>query len=260
MRLRKSEIREMGLRHGLELTEEELAYSEKYSEGNGFAVLQTMQQVLEGYKIGPELTSRNTELMSAYIEKNFLPVWDKEVLDFLVKVSVVEEFDLELAEFITGNPRVCSLIEKSRETGNFLFQHQGIYYIRPTLLISLRSYAAKEYGREWIKELQYNAGLYYEIHDRLLEALKMYEQSGNEKKIRDILLRNARQNPAAGFYFELRNYYLRLTEEEVEGEPELMGAISMLYSLLMQPEESEYWYHKLEKYSKMEKGIARRNA
>ena len=260
MRLRKSEIREMGLRHGLELTEEELAYSEKYSEGNGFVVLQTMQQVLEGYKIGPELTSRNTELMSAYIEKNLLPVWDKEVLDFLVKVSVVEEFDLELAEFITGNPRVCSLIEKSRETGNFLFQHQGIYYIRPTLLISLRSYAAKEYGREWIKELQYNAGLYYEIHDRLLEALRMYERSGNEKKIRDILLRNARQNPAAGFYFELRNYYLRLTEEEVEGEPELMGALSMLYSLLMQPEESEYWYHKLENYSKMEKGIARRNA
>lgn len=42
------------------------------------------------------------------------------------KMCVVEEFDLELAEFITGKSGVSVLIEKSRDTGNFLFQDNGI--------------------------------------------------------------------------------------------------------------------------------------
>ena len=260
VRLRKAEIREMGHQYGFELSEEDLTYSEKHSEGNVFAILQTMQRLQEGYRIGPELTGRNTRLFTAHIEKNVLPSWDKEVLDFMVKMCVVEEFDLELAEFITGNSRVSALIEKAEETGNFLLKNGEVYMVRPQLLIALRNYASKTCGLEWIKEYQYNAGLYYEIHDRLPEAMKMYEQSGKEKKIRDVLLRNSRQNPAAGFYFEFREYYLRLTEEDVEGEPELMAALSMLYSMLMQPEESEYWYQKIESYTKTVKGVSRRNA
>lgn len=260
IRLRKSEICEMGRQYNLELTEKELSYMEKFSEGNAFPILQTMQRIQEGYKVGPDLTHINTELMISYIEKNLLPSWDKEVLDFLLKMCVVEEFDIELAELITGNSKVLALIEKTKETGNFLFQKKETYFIRPLLLMALRNHILKIYGLEWIKKYQYNAGLYYEIHDRLPEALQMYDRSGEQKKIRDILLRNARKNPATGFYFELREYYLRLTEKDAEDEPDLMAALSMLYSLMMQPEKSEYWYDKIKKYAKMSEGILKRNA
>lgn len=258
--LKKDDIRKLGLQSGMELTEEEIAHLEQASEGNAFGILQTMQRKREGEEVGPQLSQKNTELYVSYLEKNILPGWEKEILDFLVKISVVEEFDLELAEVITGNPRISALLEKTKETGNFLFQEGDVYFLRPQCLTALRNYGAKIYGHEWIKEYQYNAGLYYEMHDRLAEALEMYKLGGNKKKIRDLLLRNARENPETGFYFELREYYMRLTEQEVEGEPELMAALSMLYSLMMQPEESEYWYHKLESYAETVKGVSRRNA
>ncbi|MFQ9801277.1 MAG: hypothetical protein ACLR23_22910 [Clostridia bacterium] len=72
----------------------------------------------------------------------------------------------------------------------------------------------------------------------------MYERSGYTSRIRELLIRNARCNPGNGHYFELRKYYLQLKPAEIEGNVILMAAMSMLYSLLMQPEESEAWYEK----------------
>lgn len=54
----------MACRYGIELAEEELAYSEKYSEGNVFAILQTMQRLLEG-----EFITGNSRV-SGIIEKS----------------------------------------------------------------------------------------------------------------------------------------------------------------------------------------------
>ena len=51
--------------------------------------------------------------------------------------------------------------------------------------------------------------------------------------------------PGNGYYFEMRQFYLRLTDKEITGNVVLMAGMSMLYSLLLQPEESELWYKRL---------------
>lgn len=135
-----------------------------------------------------------------------------------------------------------------------------MYRLRPILLESLRRRALVTYGESGVREYACNAGLYYEMHGQILQALSMYEQSGHESRIRELLIRNARCNPGNGHYFELRKYYLRLKPEEIEGNVILMAGMSMLYSLLLQPEDSEYWYDRLTAYEKTVRGGEKQEA
>ena len=43
----------------------------------------------------------------------------------------------------------------------------------------------------------------------------MYKQSEDNESIRNLLIRNGRRNPGAGYYYELRKYYLALDPDEV---------------------------------------------
>ncbi len=103
-------------------------------------------------------------------------------------------------------------------------------------------------------------GLWYELGDGYYYPLEMYEQSGSQGQIRELLIRNARVNPGAGHYYELRRYYLGMDEEEAAKSPVLMAGLSMLHSMLMDPKKSEYWYEKLSEFAKTAQGGAKREA
>lgn len=45
-------------------------------------------------------------------------------------------------------------------------------------------------------------------------------------------------------------YYFSLPEEKIKESSILMSGMSMLYSIMFQPEKSEHWYEQLKEYSK----------
>ena len=176
-------------------------------------------------------------------------------------MSFVETFTIPLAEQITGNKKTYRLVQDAAEIGNFLMRADSeSYQIRPVLRSSLLRRAKRLWDREKYLEIYYNAGHYYEMQDDVLTALELYEKSGNKNRIRELLIRNAEKNPGNGHYFTLRKYYLSLTEEEIETDAVLMSGMSMLYSLLLKPEESEYWYDRLCKYETEQSGGIKREA
>lgn len=61
-------------------------------------------------------------------------------------------------------------------------------------------------------------------------------------------------------YYELQKYYLELPEQMIENNPALMAGMSLLHSILMNEEESERWYGKLEAYLASATGGARKEA
>ena len=128
------------------------------------------------------------------------------------------------------------------------------------LIDALRNRALKVYGRERVKDLKYNAALYYEMHDEVVPALKLFEECGKTERIKNLLIRNARMNPGNGHYYELRRYYFNMDEREIEDSPVLMAGMSMLHSMLMDDEKSEYWYEKLKAFATNAKGGVRREA
>ena len=64
----------------------------------------------------------------------------------------------------------------------------------------------------------------------------------------DALAQNARLHPGVGAYYEMRDYYNLLTEEEILGNPDMICAMSMLRSMTFEPEESEKWYEAMKEY------------
>ncbi len=260
LRLEKKETVAYMKSRGLDVTEEELEFVTQRSRGNAYIVRHAALKMLEGLRPGPKMEQEIAEAFAGYLESCVMVQWDSDLMEFLMQVSVADEFTLPFAEMVTGNCHAPELLERAVETGNFLSCKDGIYRLRPQLIRALRRRAAKEYSPQERAGHMYNAGLYYEMQGQIVPALAMFEQCGNKERIRELLIRNARLNPGNGYYFELRHYYLQMEEKKLEESPVLMAGMSMLYSLLLQEEESEYWYKKLEGFAAAAKGGRRREA
>lgn len=258
--LKQAEIAAYLKAQQVSFTEEDLAFLSEKSCGNAYIVRHAALKMQEGKQMGRELQIEIRNAFADYLEHYVMVQWDSDLMEFLMQVSVTEEFTLPLAEMITGNRRAKELLKRASETGNFIFCDHGVYRLRPVLVKALRKRAEKVYGPEKMMDFVYNAGLYYEMHDQIVPALTMFELCGRRERVKELLIRNARLNPGSGHYFELRQYYLQLEEEEIAESAVLMAGMSMLYSLLMQEEESEYWYGKLKRYAEMAKGGQKREA
>lgn len=199
-----------------------------------------------------------------YLEAHVYDQWSVELQEFLEAVSVVEQFDLQMAQQITKKKEAGRLIRQAQETGNFLMERreneQSIYELRAPMKYSMRRRLSAKYSQDYIKELYYSAGNSYEIEGNMTEALRMYEMCHNEEGISRILIENMRRNPASGDYFELKHYYLVLPEEKIKESVELMAGMSMLQSMLLNEEESERWYQELSVYAKEKTGGLKRAA
>ncbi|NBI18967.1 hypothetical protein D1841_15690 [Neglecta sp. X4] len=245
---------------GIDYTEEDIRYLQETAEGNAYALHHVALRMKEGLHPGPALRDEIWDAFANYLENVVLVGWDSDLLEFLMQISVVDAFTPELAAMISGNLHVAALLERAAEAGNFLTQEDGVYRLRPVLVQALRNRALKVYGTERFKDFQYNAALYYEMHNETVPALRLFEECGKTERIKNLLIHNARMNPGNGHYYELRRYYFGLDEQEIEDSPVLMAGISMLYSMLMDREKSEYWYEKLKTFATAAKGGVRREA
>ena len=260
LRMGRDEITAYLDARGVVYTEEDIQYLQNTAEGNAYVLHHVALRMKEGQSPGPELRTEIREAFASYLENVVLVRWDSDLLEFLMQVSVVDEFTLELAEMISGNLHVTALLEQAAEAGNFISQEDGTYRLRPVLIDALRNRALKLYGRERVKDFKYNAALYYEMHDEVVPALRLFEECGKTERIKNLLIRNARMNPGNGHYYELRRYYFNMDEREIEDSPVLMAGMSMLHSMLMDDEKSEYWYEKLKAFATNAKGGVRREA
>ena len=199
-------------------------------------------------------------LFFQYLETQEIEHWGQETQEFLMDLSVVDEFDIELAKEITGKTDVSQHILQIQELGDILYEENGVYRFRNPFRDVLFQRLRRVCSEKRINALYYNAGHYYEIRNNLPKALEIYDQSHDEESISRILIHNARKTPAGGYYFDLRKYYLSLSESIVKENPTLMSGLSMLNSLLMNADESERWYSLLEEYAKNHTGSDRREA
>ena len=237
LRMGRDEITAYLDARGVVYTEEDIQYLQNTAEGNAYVLHHVALRMKEGQSPGPELRTEIREAFASYLENVVL-----------------------VAEMISGNLHVTALLEQAAEAGNFIFQEDGTYRLRPVLIDALRNRTLKVYGTERVKDLKYNAALYYEMHDEVVPALRLFEECGKTERIKNLLIRNARMNPGNGHYYELRRYYFNMDEREIEDSPVLMAGMSMLHSMLMDDEKSEYWYEKLKAFATNAKGGVRREA
>ena len=186
---------------GIDYTEEDIRYLQETAEGNAYALHHVALRMKEGLHPGPALRDEIWDAFANYLENVVLVGWDSDLLEFLMQISVVDAFTPELAAMISGNLHVAALLERAAEAGNFLTQEDGVYRLRPVLVQALRNRALKVYGTERFKDFQYNAALYYEMHNETVPALRLFEECGKTERIKNLLIHNARMNPGNGHYY-----------------------------------------------------------
>ena len=256
--IQQSEILAYAKMKELSFTQLELQRIMELTKGSPIAIRFLVDKISEYRGFDDALIEEYRETFIRYIENTVLLQWDCELTEFLLEISIVDEFSVPLAEMITGSVRVIALIEQAESIGNFIIRENELYRIRPMLLYTLQHKAKQMFDKVKLENLTYNAGLYYELQDDIPKALSMYEQGHHSNRIRELLIRNARRNPGNGHYYGLRKYYLELEHENIEDSIVLMAGMSMVYSLLLQPKLSEEWYEKLKRYKDQVKGVNRR--
>lgn len=245
---------------GIILSEEELRFQRETCEGNAFGIKYAAQQLLAGKHTGNELFEQNSIMYQRYLEQSIISELSTEIVDFLLKISIVDSFTEALASIITGNSAVNSLIERTMDSGNFLEKKNDEYTLRWQMKCALRRKAVKEMSKNDLHNCAVLAGGYYESCNEDNKALELYAKYNDSDRIRELLIRNSRKNPETGYFIEMRKYYLMLSDEDIRSNAYLMSAMSMLYSMLLDFDKSEYWYNELKAYKNRAIGSKQREA
>ncbi len=207
---------------------------------------------------------RAQEDLCDYMEIHVFNQWSYEMQDFMMAVSIVDEFDLPLAQMLTKRRNAGQMLQSAKELGTFLKieQRNGteIYSLRFIMKFAMVRRLRARCSQQYIDELYFSAASYYELAGNVVQALAMYEKAHNQEGISRVLTENAKNHPGKAKYWELRHYYLELSEDVVRKSPELMCGLSMLHSIMMNDEESERWYGELQKYTQQESGYAHKMA
>lgn len=254
------------------LTEDQIQRMAEETGGIAFALCVASSMYTElGYSNGisdaeyDEFSRRVIEQMWNYLEFHVYDNWDIRMQEFLMEISIVDKFTVHLAEMITGENDVENLIEHARWMGNFMEvsidkNGEKVFHILDHMRLSMQRRMHRKYSKEQIKGIYENAGLFYQLDGQPLQALEMYEKAGSMERMVSILIDNARKSPNSAYFYELKKYYLALPEESVKKSPELMCGMSMLQSLLLNPEESERWYSELQTFADSHQGSSRKIA
>ena len=244
----------------LKLPRERVRYWIEKTEGNAMALNLLIRQLQQGTPDGEALAEEIRRTFMDYLDEEIISHWSRDVQTFLMQISVVDAFTPALAQVVTGDDDAVLLISRAERAGNILSYAGDEWRIRPVLLETLRRRAVMIFGQRRYNQLLYNAGRYYELGGRTLDALAVYRQCGEEDGILSLLVREARKHAGVGNYWALRAYYQAISDEDIQREPVLMTAMSVLYSVLMNAEKSEYWYARLREYAARAKGNDRSEA
>lgn len=199
-------------------------------------------------------------MFQSYLERSVISELSTEIVDFLLKISIVDSFTEALASIITGNSAVNSPIERTMDSGNFIYKKNDVYTLRLQMRNALRRKAVKEISTNDLHNYAVLAGGYYESCGEDNKALELYAKYNDSDRIRELLIRNSRKSPESGYFVEMRKYYFMLSDEDIKNNAYLMSAMSMLYSMLLDFEKSEYWYNELKAYKNRTTGSKQREA
>lgn len=246
---------------------DDIRFIESYCRGHGLAIRLLCDQALiegrsgEGQDVfDADLFERSRLVFWDYVDREVYQKWDEELIDFIMKVSIVQEFTLELATEISGSARARYYLEEAMSIGNFVTIEKDTYRLEESVVQSMERRRYLKMTQEQIYELYYNAGLYYRMHGQVMQALEMFQKCRHVGQISKILIENAKYNPPITYIYELRKYYLEMDETAVKGRVELIAGLCMLQSLRLDVEKSEYWYSVLQEKERMAEGKTKRLA
>ncbi len=251
------DVAKMAEDFGVELSPEDALRLHRKSRGHPLTARLICLELSKGRPLNTETIQRAFARMFTYLDKELFNYWDSKIRRLLLSASFFDSFTLELAQAVTGDSQVEQTLTHLLHISSFIDKNGDAYAIRyEPFRAYLQHKAETTWSRQEVDALYANAGAYFQLHGDLPAALDCWSKSGNHAKVSELLVEHSKQHPGHGIYYQLREYYRSLPEEEILASPELMSGMSILCSLTFEKEESEKWFDALKAYAD---GLNRRN-
>jgi len=203
-----------------------------------------------GQPFRQQTVSAMAEKMGAYIDETALRLLDPKARKLLTDLSLFDRFDEALAQTLTGDGDISSALDSLWRCSGLIQPAGDVWRVADQrfLLPYLRKKLHAESPPDRIRAIHLAGGHWYALRHDFHNALFHYQQAESRADIIDALAQNARLHPGTGAYYEMRDYYNQLTENEIRGSPDMICAMSMLRSMTFDPEGSEKWFKVLKEY------------
>ena len=241
------EIVQLCLEYGVELVPSDvrLILDRLWGWPFGLHMLVRQLQSAPGAPMQAQIDATRAEIKRLLVSDVVLAFPEQE-RQLLYNLSPFEHFSEDMARMVTGRndaPRIMEQI--ARKSYMLLREGEGEYTFIPIVRQALFSEMRNLYSQDYINGQYKRAALYFELQNRIPEAISYYRQLGDVEKIREILIRDTFNRPADGDYVDLREGYALLKEETILSYPELMKGKCEIECLLGHAEESDRWYDAL---------------
>lgn len=133
-----------------------------------------------------------------YLEYSIFSEWEPDIRRFLIDISILDEFDADLAAWLTNRTDVEKLIGQALEMGNFIIENENGYEYIPEMKLLMRRCMEREYETEEKKRLYDRAGQYYESLEKFPQAMQMYEHCNDKEKISEVLIEKLERKFSGG--------------------------------------------------------------
>ena len=247
----QNDIRVLLQNCGITTTDNELAAIRQESIGYPLGVNIIARYMSGGRPFSKEIVAKGYREVFSYFEASVYRRFDLPMRRFLLELAPFEQFDLEMARMVSGDPHAGDLLDwLLHNTSMLRCEDLHTFSFWPQFRTFLLWQMGREYTDEKRKAIFGRGGLYYELKEDYAHALACYTKGGDHSKVSDLLVRNAELHPGMGHYSEMENYYRSLPESEIAASPSLMQGMSMLCALAMDYEGSERWYRELREFWK----------
>ena len=246
----REDIRKLFQEWEVPVTDSELSGVTKESIGHPLGVVITIRHMAVGQTFGPELVAGAFREVFRYFETAIYKRFDLNIRRFLLELAPFEQFDLDMARIVSGDPRVGEMLDwLQRNTTMLRYDETQRFHFWPQFRAFLMWEMDREYPEEKKKTLYSRGGMYYELKEDFVHAMDCYIRGGDHSKVSELLIRSAELHPGMGHYYEMEKYYHSLPEKEILASPALMQAMSMLCAMEMDYEKSEQWYEALKQFA-----------
>ena len=247
----QNDIRVLLQNCGITTTDNELAAIRQESIGYPLGINIIARYMSGGRPFSKEIVAKGYREVFSYFEAAVYRRFDLPMRRFLLELAPFEQFDLEMARMVSGDPHAGDLLDwLLHNTSMLRCEDLHTFSFWPQFRTFLLWQMGREYTDEKRKAIFGRGGLYYELKEDYAHALACYTKGGDHSKVSDLLVRNAELHPGMGHYSEMENYYRSLPESEIAASPSLMQGMSMLCALAMDYEGSERWYRELREFWK----------
>ncbi len=187
-----------------------------------------------------------------YYDIHIYKVWDLRHREAMMRLSVCDFFDIELAKVILGE-EAEELVSDMYQIGSFISEERDKkMHIRPNFLAFLRE-KLNQIAEKERQGLYERVGHYYEENRNIIEALQCYKQAGLFDRMIYLMAYLSENADGCAFAKSCYSYLEELPREYEERFPKLLAIKAMIYSYHMELDKSNLYLDKLKEKAREEK-------